>query len=72
MSGIWVEESFYKCGEYQAEKCYRLYNKSDDKYTTHMKGLNATFQKEYHESNIDAKKFSNPNIKILRFPSGQP
>ena len=22
-----------------------------------MKGLNATFQKEYHESNIDPKKF---------------
>ena len=22
-----------------------------------MKGLNATFQKEYHESNIDRKKF---------------
>ena len=53
MSGI----CFYECGEYLAEKCYRLYNKSDDKYITHMKGLNATFQKEYHESNIDPKKF---------------
>jgi len=30
MSGIWVEEGFYECGEYLAEKCYRLYNKSDD------------------------------------------
>ena len=53
MSGIWVEEGFYEFGEYLAEKCYRLSNKSYDKYMTYMKGLNATFQKEYHESNID-------------------
>ncbi len=57
VSGIWVEEGFNECGEYLAKKCYRLYNKSDNKYLTHMKGLNATFQKEYHESNIDPKKF---------------
>jgi len=55
MSGIWEEEGFYEYGEYLAEKCYRLYNKSDDKNITHMKGLNATFQKEYLESNIDPK-----------------
>ena len=62
MSGI----CFYEFGEYLAEKCYRLYNISDDKYITHMKGLNATFQKEYHESNIDRKKFpflKNPEIR---------
>jgi len=57
MSCIWVEEGFNECGEYQAEKCYRLYNTRDDKYMTHMRGLNTTFQKEYHESNIDPKKF---------------
>ena len=57
ISGIWVEEGFYECGEYLAEKCYRLYNKNDVKYITHMKGLNASFQKEYHESNVDPKKF---------------
>ncbi len=27
-----------------------------DIFLTHMKGLNATFQKEYHEKNIDPKK----------------
>ena len=37
MSGIWVEKGFYECGEYLAEKCYRLDNKSDDKYITLMK-----------------------------------
>jgi len=57
ISGIWVEEGFYECGEYLGEKCYRLYNKSDNIYLTHMKGLNATFQKEYHEKNYDPKKF---------------
>jgi len=33
MSGKWVEEDFYEYGEYLAVKCYRLYNKSDDKYS---------------------------------------
>ena len=56
ISGIWVNEGFYECGEYLAEKCYILYNKSDDVYLTHMKGLNAHFQKEYHKQNIDPKK----------------
>jgi len=45
ISGIWVEEGFYECEEYLGEKCYRLYNNSDNIYLTHMKGLNATFQK---------------------------
>jgi len=57
ISGIWVEEGFYECGEYIAEKCYRLYNKSDNVYLTHMKGLNTNFQKEYHEKNYDPKKY---------------
>jgi hypothetical protein len=55
ISGIWVEEGFYECAEYIAEKCYRLYNIKNTKYLTHMKGLNANFQKEYHEKNIDRK-----------------
>jgi len=75
MAGIWVEEGFYECGEYLAEKCYRLYNKTDDTYLTHMKGLNATFQKEYHEKNIDPKKlpylaynifFKSPDFLIFK------
>ncbi len=57
ISGVWVEEGFYECGEYLAEKCYRLYNKSNKIYLTHMKGLNANFQKQFHEQNIDYKKF---------------
>lgn len=55
-SGIWVEEGFYTVGEYLGEKCYRLYNKDNSLYITHMKGLNANFQKEYHQKNIDPKK----------------
>jgi len=75
LSGIWVEEGFYECGEYLAEKCYRLYNKSDNIFLTHMKGLNATFQKEYHEKNIDPKKlpflaynifFKSPDFLIFK------
>lgn len=75
MSGIWVEEGFYECGEYLAEKCYRLYNTSDNLYVTHMKGLNANFQKEYHEKNIDPKKlpflaynifFKSPDFLIFK------
>jgi hypothetical protein len=58
ISGIWVEEGFYECAEYIAEKCYRLYNKSNANYLTHMKGLNANFQKEYHTKNIDKTKTS--------------
>ena len=75
MSGVWVEEGFYECGEYLAEKCYRLFNKSDTNYLTHMKGLNTHFQKEYHEKNIDPKKapflaynifFKSPDFLIFK------
>jgi len=75
LAGIWVEEGFYECGEYLAEKCYRLYNKNNDVYLTHMKGLNSTFQKEYHEKNIDPKKlpflaynifFKSPDFLIFK------
>ena len=75
MSGIWVEEGFYECGEYLAEKCYRLYNKNNAQYLTHMKGLNTSFQKEYHECNIDPKKtpflaynifFKSPDFLIFK------
>jgi hypothetical protein len=58
ISGIWVEEGFYECGEYIAEKCYRLYNKSNPIYLTHMKGLNTNFQQQYHNENIDKTKTS--------------
>ena len=71
MSGIWVEEGFYECGEYLAEKCYRLDNKSDDKYITLMKGLNATFQKEYHLysfhlKNLSSMKADAKNLEKIR------
>jgi hypothetical protein len=56
ISGIWVEEGFFNTAEYIGEKCYRLYNNHDSNYTIHMKGLNQTFQKEYHTKNIDIKK----------------
>jgi len=75
MSGIWVEEGFYECAEYLGEKCYRLYNKTSDTYLTHMKGLNASFQKEYHTKNIDPQKtpflayntfFKSPDFLIFK------
>jgi len=75
ISGIWVEEGFYECGEYLAEKCYRLYNKTNDVYLTHMKGLNANFQNEYHTKNIDSQKtpylaynifFKSPDFVIFK------
>ena len=39
-----------------SKKCYRLYNLTNANYLTHMKGLNAHFQKEYHLENIDRTK----------------
>ena len=75
ISGVWVEEGFYDCGEYLAEKCYRLYNKNNPIYLTHMKGLNTAFQKEFHEKNIDSKKtpflaynifFKSPDFLIFK------
>ena len=75
ISGVWVEEGFYECGEYLAEKCYRLYNKSNKTYLTHMKGLNSNFQKQFHEQNIDYKKlpylaynifFKSPDFVIFK------
>jgi hypothetical protein len=75
ISGVWVEEGFYECGEYLAEKCYRLYNKSNKTYLTHMKGLNTNFQKQFHEQNIDYKKlpylaynifFKSPDFLIFK------
>ena len=57
ISGIWVEEGFYKIGEYLGEKCYRLYNKDNEIYLTHMKGLNTYFQQQYHKENIIPQEF---------------
>jgi len=65
LSGIWVEEGFFTNAEYLGEKCYRLYNEDNDYYVTHMKGLNANFQKQYHLQNIDPTKF--PCIAFNRF-----
>ena len=56
ISGIWVEEGYFECADYLGEKCYRLYNKTNSTYVTHMKGLNTFFQKEFHHANIDPKK----------------
>ena len=75
ISGIWVEEGFYECGEYLAEKCYLLYNKTNTIYLTHMKGLNAHFQQEYYTQKIDSKKqpylaynifFKSPDFVIFK------
>ena len=65
LSGIWVHENFYENAEYFSEKCYYLFNNSNDKYLTHMKGLNAHFQKHFVEHNICPK--STPVIKCNLF-----
>ena len=56
ISGIWVSEGFYEQAEYLGEKCYRLYNLSNSQCLTHMKGLNAEFQRQYHQNNQDSNK----------------
>jgi hypothetical protein len=56
ISGIWVSEGFYEEAEYLGEKCYRLYNLSNSQCLTHMKGLNAEFQRQYHQNNQDSNK----------------
>jgi hypothetical protein len=65
LSGIWVEEGFFTNAEYLGEKCYRLFNEDNDFFITHMKGLNANFQKQYHLQNIDPK--ITPCIAFNRF-----
>ena len=55
VSGIWVQEGFYDTAEYIGEKSYILYNKNDDRYLTHMKGLNTSFQNKYVKNKIDHK-----------------
>jgi hypothetical protein len=51
ISGIWVEEGFYKSGKYIGEKSYVLSN--ENKTMSHMKGLNSMFQKKFVTENID-------------------
>ena len=57
ISGIWVHEGFFECGEYIGEKSYRLYNLTDEDYLTHMKGLNKQFQQQYHTQNISKLQY---------------
>jgi hypothetical protein len=65
ISGVWVEEGFYDMGEYIGEKCYKLYNKDNHLYITHMKGLNTFFQNKYVDENIDIKKLPCINYNIF-------
>jgi hypothetical protein len=56
ISGIWVQENFFDKAEYIGEKSYVLFNKDNLQYTTHMKGLNSKFQRNFFEQKIQ------PNI----------
>jgi len=57
ISGVWVEEGFFNTAEYLGEKCYRLFDDfNKTKYITHMKGLNAYFQTQYHTNNVNPKQ----------------
>ena len=53
LSGIWVHEGYFTSAEYIGEKSYKLINKTDNNYLTHMKGLNSAFQTQYVTENID-------------------
>ena len=53
LSGIWVHEGYFTSAEYIGEKSYKLINKTDNNYLTHMKGLNSDFQTQYVTENID-------------------
>jgi hypothetical protein len=65
ISGVWVEEGFYDMGEYIGEKCYKLFNKDNNIYVTHMKGLNPFFQKKYVDENINLKELPFINFSIF-------
>jgi len=58
ISGIWVDEGSYDSAEYLGEKSYTLYNETNDKYVTHMKGLNTFFQNKYVQNKINKKDIS--------------
>lgn len=75
ISGIWVKEGFFQCAEYLGEKSYRLFNTDNATYVTHMKGLNAAFQKDYHTNNVSIKEkpiihfnyfFKSPDFVIFK------
>ena len=65
ISGIWVTEGTFENAEYLGEKSYHLFNTSDAKYLTHMKGLKTSFQQCFHEKKIDIKE--NPFISYNIF-----
>lgn len=53
ISGIWVQEGFFKQGKYLGEKCYYLFNDPTEPFLTHIKGLNHHFQTQIQSKNID-------------------
>jgi hypothetical protein len=68
ISGIWVQEGFYKKGQYLGEKCYTLHNDNNN-FLCHMKGLNIFFQNKFIQEQIDIKKF--PCINYNTFSKGK-
>ena len=63
ISGIWVEEGFFNCGQYIGEKSYVLSNK--DTTLSHMKGLNAVFQKKFVLEKINPKDYPGISYNIM-------
>ncbi|MEI7487716.1 MAG: hypothetical protein WCJ72_09960, partial [Chryseobacterium sp.] len=63
ISGIWVEEGFFKSGKYIGEKCYVLSNENIT--LSHMKGLNSMFQSKFVTENIDIAKTPNISYHIM-------
>lgn len=64
LSGIWVLENQYESANYIGEKAYVL-GKNNSNCTSHIKGLNSFFQKQYVENNID--KINYPTINYNTF-----
>jgi hypothetical protein len=65
ISGIWVQEGIYDIATYIGEKAYILGNNNNANYLSHIKGLNAGFQKTLVKDNINIKQ--NPFIKFNIF-----
>jgi hypothetical protein len=63
ISGIWVQEGFYKSAKYIGEKSYVLYNPTNS--LSHMKGLNNFFQKTFTDLDIDHTNYTNISYNLF-------
>lgn len=65
LSGVWVHENFFNNANYFGEKSYHLFNNTDERYITHMKGVSSNFQNKFVQEKINIKHM--PVIKYNIF-----